>query len=43
MEQDNLGNFGRGHYAEHFSEFILNLDQGFRGRCCFKIFVIWSS
>ena len=25
--------FGRGHYEEHFSEIILNLDLWFRRRC----------
>ena len=40
-ELNHLGNFGRGHYEEHFRfcEIILNLDQWF-GRCCFKIFLI---
>ena len=27
MEQNHLGNFGKGHYEEHFCEIILNLDQ----------------
>ena len=31
-EQNNLCNFGRGHYGEHSCEFIINLDQLFRRR-----------
>ena len=41
-EQNHLCNFGRNH-KEQFCEIILNLDQGFRRRCCLKIFLIWSS
>ena len=36
-------NFGRRHHEEQFCEVILNLDQWFRRRCHFKIFLIWSS
>ena len=39
-EQFNLGNCGRGHYEKHFCEIILNLNQWFRRRCRFKIFLI---
>ena len=28
-EQNHLGNFGRGHFEEHFFKIILHLDQGF--------------
>ena len=31
-------NFGRRHHKKQFCEFIWNLDQGFRRRCCLKIF-----
>ena len=42
-ELNHLGNVGRGHYEEHFCEYILNLDQRFRRRCRLKIFLIYSS
>ena len=32
-----IGNFGRGHYEEHFCKIILNLDQWFR--CHLKYFL----
>ena len=35
-------NFGKGHHEEQFCEIILKLDLWFK-RCCFKIFLIWSS
>ena len=28
---------------KQFCEIILNLDQWFRGTCCFKLFLIWNS
>ena len=34
--QNNLCNFGRGRYEEHFCDITLNLDQWFRRRCCLK-------
>ena len=43
MEQNGLCNFGRGHYEEHFCEIILNLNQWFRRRFRYKIFLIFSS
>ena len=33
----------RGHHEEQPCEFILNLDQWFRRKCCLKVFLIWSS
>ena len=42
-ELNNLCDFGRGYHKEQFCEIILNLDQWFRRRCIFKIFLIWSS
>ena len=43
-EQPNhLSNFSRGHYEEHFSEMILNLDQWLRRRCHLKTVLIKSS
>ena len=41
VERYRLGNFGKGHYEEHFCENILNLDQWFR--CCSSIYLILSS
>ena len=35
MEQHHLGNYGRGHYEEHFCEITLNFKQRFRRRCRF--------
>ena len=35
------GNFGKGHYEEHFCEIILHLDQWFR-RYGLMIFLIYS-
>ena len=43
VEPNFIGNFGRGHYVEHFFEFNLNLDQWFRSSCYLKIFCIYSS
>ena len=43
VEKNHLCNFDRGHHVEQFCEIILNLDQWFRGTCCLKIFLIWSS
>ena len=43
VERNQLCNFGRRHHEEQFSEIILNLEQWVRGRCCLKIFLIWSS
>ena len=43
MEHNNLCNFGRGHYEEHFCEIILNLDQWLSRGCRLKIFLIYSS
>ena len=37
VERNNLCNFERGHHGEHSCEFILNLNQWFRRRCCLKI------
>ena len=37
-QPNHLCNFGRGHYDEHFSEIILNLDQWLSWRCRFKTF-----
>ena len=42
-EQNHLGKFDRRHYEEHFCEIIFNLDQWFNRRCCFEIFLIYSS
>ena len=40
-EQNNLDNFGRGHFKNRF---IIKLDQWFSSRKCrFKIFIIYSS
>ena len=36
--QNHLGNFGGGHYEEHFYEIILKFAQWFG--CHFKIFLI---
>ena len=36
MEQNNLCNFGRGHYGEPSCEVILNFDQEFSRRCRLK-------
>ena len=38
-EQNHLCNFLRGHNEEQFCEFILNLGQWFRKRCCLKYFL----
>ena len=35
-EVRHLSNFSRGHYEEHFCDFILNLNQWLR-RCCLNI------
>ena len=35
VEQNNLCNFGRGHYKEYFFEIILDLDKWFKRRCHF--------
>ena len=35
-ERNHLGNFGRGHYEEHFCDFTLNLGQWCRRRCRLK-------
>ena len=35
-EQNHLGNFGRGHFEEHFCEIILNLDQWFKKRSTWR-------
>ena len=35
VEQNNLCNFGGGHYGEHFCKIILNMEQWFR-RCHLK-------
>ena len=43
VEWNHLCNFGRGYYEKQFCEIILNLDQWFRRRCLFTIFLIWSS
>ena len=43
VEQNYLCNFGRRHHEEQFCAIILNLDQWFRRRCRFKIFLIYSS
>ena len=32
-------NFGKGHNEEQFCDFILNLDQCFRSKCCLKDFL----
>ena len=37
---NDLCNYGRRHHKEQFCEFIFNLDQWFRSRCPFKIFLI---
>ena len=42
-EQNHLCNIGRRHHEEQFCEIILNFDQWFRRKCCFKVFLIWSS
>ena len=42
-EQYHLYNFGSGYQEERICEISLNLDQWFRRRCLFKIFLIWSS
>ena len=42
-ERNHLGEFCRGHYEELVCEIILNLDQWFRKRYRFKIFLIKSS
>ena len=42
-EQNNVCNFGRGHYEEQFCKIILNLDQWYRSKCFLKISLIWSS
>ena len=31
--------FGRGHYEKQFCEFILNLREWFKRRCCLKDFL----
>ena len=36
MEQNQLCNYARGHYEEHFFEMILNLDRWFKRKCCLK-------
>ena len=43
MVQYQLCYFGRGPFAEHFSEIISNLDQWFRKICPLQIFFIYSS
>ena len=43
VEWNNLCNFGRRHHEEQFCGIILNLEQWFRRRCRFKIFLSWSS
>ena len=43
VEWNHLCNFDRMHHNEQFCEIILNLDQWFRKRFRFKIFLIWSS
>ena len=43
VKRNHLCNFGKRHHVEQFCEIILNLDQWFRRRSCFKIFLIWSS
>ena len=42
VEWNHLWNFGRLHHEEQFCEFMLNLGQWFRRRCCLKD-LIWSS
>ena len=42
-EWNHLCNFVRRHHEEQFCEIIFNLDQMFKRRCRFKIFLIWSS
>ena len=41
-ELDHLCNFDSGHYENYFREIILNLNEWFRRRCSFKIFLIYS-
>ena len=41
-ERIHLGNFGRGHYEEHFCKIIFNL-VWLVVQEMFKIFLIWSS
>ena len=43
VDWKHLCNFGRRHHEEQSCELILNLDQWFRSKCCFKVFLIWSS
>ena len=40
---NHLCNFRRRHREEQFCEIILNLDQWFRRKWRFKVFLIWSS
>ena len=42
-KQIHLCDLGRRYFEEQFCEIILNLDQSFKRRCCFNIFLIWSS
>ena len=42
-EQNHLCNFSRRHHEEQFCEIILNLDQWFKRRCRFQMFLNWSS
>ena len=42
-ELNHLCKFGRGYHEEQFCEIIMNLDQWFRRRFIFKIFLIWRS
>ena len=39
---NHLCNYDSGHYAEHLSEIILNLEQWFKRKCSLKIFLIYS-
>ena len=42
MEQNDLGDFGRGSSREHFCEIILKSDDWPMRTCCLKFFSIFS-
>ena len=43
VDWNHLCNIRRRHHEEQFCEIILNVNQWFRGKCCLKVFLIWSS